>query len=358
MTTALIGCGRIGCLLEGDPLRYKPCTHYGGASAAGITVTHACDINRERLNRFGADAGIPPENRIADYRELLAGARPGTVIIASWTETHAPIAIEAARRGARVIVLEKPMAASLGDCRRIIAECEKRGTTLIINHERRYDSRYRKIRELIGRGAIGEVRSVHGSILTGGHRGRSSADQGGGPLLHDGTHLVDMLRYLFGEITTVQGEFRRPGRRSGFEDGACAWLTTEGGVDIFLEAGGSREYFVFELEISGTRGKIVIGNGYERLYTARPSRFYAGFRDLVEARFPSFRRNNCFRELYLEVKRARSGRGGPIASTGQDGYNALEVVHAIYLSSHLKRKLLALPIAPGSVNLEKIFDLG
>ena len=44
MTTALIGCGRIGCLLEGDPLRYKPCTHYGGASAAGITVTHACDI--------------------------------------------------------------------------------------------------------------------------------------------------------------------------------------------------------------------------------------------------------------------------------------------------------------------------
>ena len=190
---------------------------------------------------------------------------------------------------------------------------------------------------MIGRGVIGEVRTVHGSILTGGYRGTSSADQGGGPLLHDGTHLVDMLRFLFGEIATVQGEFRRAGRRTGFEDGACAWLKTAGGVDIFLEAGGPREYFMFELEISGTLGKIVIGNGYERLYSARPSRYYTGFRDIGEAPFPAFRRNNCFRELYREAKRARSGRER-ITSTGPDGYRALEVIHAIYLSSHLKQE--------------------
>lgn len=357
MITALIGCGRIGCLLEEDPLRYKPCTHYGGAVAAGIRVTHACDINRERLCRFADEAGIPEENRSPDYRELLADARPETVIIASWTETHAPIAIEAARRGARVIVLEKPMAASLRDCRRIIDECSRSGAVIIVNHERRYDSRYRAVRDMINRGAIGEVRSVHGSVLTGGYRGKSSADRGGGPLLHDGTHLVDIIRFLFGEITAVQGRFRRTRRRSGFEDGACAWLTTAGGVDIFIEAGGPCEYFVFELEISGSRGKIVIGNGYERLYTSRASRYYTGFRDIDEVPFPRFRRNNCFTELYREVKRSRSGRGA-ITSTGQDGYRALEAIHAAYLSSHQNRKTITLPVAPGSVNLQKIFDLG
>ncbi len=61
-TIALIGCGRIGFLLENDPLRYKPCTHYGGASAAGLAVTHACDIDRGRLARFGTTARIPDDN--------------------------------------------------------------------------------------------------------------------------------------------------------------------------------------------------------------------------------------------------------------------------------------------------------
>ena len=356
MTTALIGCGRIGFQLEEDPLRYKPCTHYGGAVAAGMAVSHACDIDRDRLKRFGETAGIPPENRYADYRGLLADARPDAVIIASWTETHAPIAIEAARRGAKVIVLEKPMAASLRDCRAIIDECAVRGAVLVISHERRYDSRYRKVKDMIARGAVGEVRTVHASMLTGGHRGRSLAEQGGGPLLHDGTHLVDMIRYFFGDIATVQGEFRRDGRRSGFEDRACAWLTTAGGVDVFLEAGGPREYFQFELEISGSRGKIVIGNGYEKLFTARASRFYTGFRDLEEAPFPSFKRNNCFRELYGEARKALAGKASPVSS-GSDGYRALEAIHAIYLSSHLKRKRLSLPIAPGAINLKKIFSL-
>ncbi|HNW28934.1 MAG TPA: gfo/Idh/MocA family oxidoreductase, partial [Spirochaetota bacterium] len=55
---ALIGCGRIGHLLELDPLRNKPCTHFGGALSAGLAITHACDINRERLERFGKTAGI------------------------------------------------------------------------------------------------------------------------------------------------------------------------------------------------------------------------------------------------------------------------------------------------------------
>jgi predicted dehydrogenase len=356
MTTALIGCGRIGFLLEEDPLRYKPCTHYGGATAAGMEITHACDIDRDRLNRFGDAAGVPRGNRYAGYRELLADARPDAVIIASWTETHAPIAIEAARRGAKVIVLEKPMAPSLRECRAIIDECDGRGAALIISHERRYDSRYRKVRDMIERGAIGEVRTVHATMLTGGHRGRSLVARGGGPLLHDGTHLVDMVRFLFGEITSVQGEFRRDSRRSGFEDRASAWLTTGGGVDIFLEAGGPRDYFQFELEISGSRGKIVIGNGYERLYAPRASRFYTGFRDLDEAPFPAFKRNNCFRALYGEARQALRGKASP-ASSGRDGYRALEVIHAIYLSSHLNRKTLSLPIAPGAVNLKKIFGL-
>ncbi len=355
-TIALIGCGRIGFLLETDPLRYKPCTHYGGASAAGLAVTHACDIDPGRLARFGATARIPDDNLFGDYRDLLAAARPAMVIIATWTESHERIAVEAARAGASLIVLEKPMASSIDGCRAIIEQCRRSGTTVIINHERRYDNRYRKAREIIARGRIGRVMTVHASILTGGYAGPSDPAEGGGPLLHDGTHLVDMVRYLFGEIASVEGEFRRDGRSRGFEDRACAWLKTGSGTDVFLEAGGGRDYFVFELAISGTRGKLIIGNGYESLHLGKKSRLYSGFRDIAEVPFPHYRKNNCFHELYREAKKALAGFT-QVSSSGSDGCRALEAIHAVYLSSSLNGKRVSLPLEPGAVDLEKIFGL-
>ncbi len=351
--TALIGCGRIGFLLEKDPLRYKPCTHYGGACAAGLSVSHCCDINQERLDLFGSEARIPPANRFRDYRALLQSARPELVIVATWTGSHDAVSVEAARCGARVIVLEKPMAPDLARCRMIIRECADRGAAIIINHERRYDNRYRKVKEFLGRGKIGVIKTVHASILTSGES-PSSHEEGGGPLLHDGTHLVDMIRYLFGEITEVEGVFYREGRTRGYEDRALAWLTTEQRVEVFLEAGGSRNYFVFELEISGTEGKIVIGNGYEKLFMGRRSRLYTGFRDVEEVPFPSYKKNNCFLDLYLEAKRALSGDAS-VVSSGADGYKALEIVHAIYHSAYQNKKTIFLPVDPRRINLQKIF---
>jgi predicted dehydrogenase len=357
MNIALIGCGRIGFLLENDPLRYKPCTHYGGAASAGLAITHACDINPGRLTKFGTTAGISGENLFEDYRKLLQTARPDMAIIATWTESHERIAVEAARNGAAVIVLEKPMASSLQGCGSIIAECRRNGTSVIISHERRYDSRYRKVKDIIDGGKIGRVKTVHASILTGGYSGTSDPGEGGGPLLHDGTHLVDMIRFLFGEIASIEGEFQRSGRTSGFEDRACAWLKTEQDVDIFLEAGGNRNYFVFELEISGTLGRIVIGNGYESLFLSRASRHYTGFRDITEVTFPPYRKNNCFHDLYREAKKSLAGKAAVISSSARDGYRALEVIHAIYLSSHLNRKTITFPLEPESINLKKIFNL-
>ena len=355
-STALIGCGRIGFLLENDPLRYKPCTHYGGAVAAGLAVTHACDIDGRRLSLFAKTAGIEQDSLSDNYRKLLRDARPDLVIIATWTESHERIAVEAARCGARVIVLEKPMAPSLPACRRILRACEKYGASLIINHERRYDGRYLKAKELIASGVIGSVMTVRASILTGAYAGLSDPGEGGGPLVHDGTHLIDILRFLLGDIVSVEGEFQRMKRAWGFEDRACAWLKTASGVDIFLEAGGNRRYFLFELDISGTDGAIVIGNGYQRLYRPRTSRWYTGFKDLDEVPFPKRRNTNPFKELYREAKRLLDG-ATDVTSSGEDGYRAMEVIHAVYYSAHLGGKRITLPLIPGRINLKKIFNL-
>lgn len=357
LTTALIGCGRIGFLLESDPLRNKPCTHWGGARAAGIRITHACDSNPERLRAFGAMSGLAAGALYEDYRRLLLQERPALVIIATWTESHARIAIEAARSGARAIVLEKPMAHDLTAARRIIDTCRQTGTALLVNHERRYDGRYRTLKRIVTEGRLGVVQSLHGRVLTGPYRGPDDPGEGGGPLLHDGTHLIDMIRYLCGDIRVVTGECRRDSRPRGYEDRALAWLKVGNDIDCFIEAGGSRRYFQFELELSGSEGAAVIGNGYEALYRSRSSRLYTGFRDLAPVPFPKPSAGNCFTRLYREAAAAARGRVTAVTSSGHDGYAALEAVHAVYYSWSRGGKPVTLPLAPERVHIRKIFSL-
>ncbi len=351
---ALIGCGRIGFLLEKDPLRYKPCTHYGGIKAAGLKVSYACDIDKARLTEFANTAKIPEKNTYTDYSELILTRRPEMVVIATWTATHAEIGILAAMNGAKTIICEKPVSDKPGHARALIEECRKRGIILIVNHERRYDARYAAVKKLLESGKIGEVKTVIASILTHRQKGKTSSGIAGAPLLHDGTHMIDIIRYLFGDISSVTGETHYIGK---LEDRTAAWLKTESGIDIFLEAGGSRNYFVFELQISGTDGKIVIGNGYQQLFLNKKSRYYAGFKDLSEKPFPKINGMNYFTKEYTEAKNTFKGSPAEITSSGEDGYRALEVIQAIYLSSRHGNKKIDLPVKPAKFSLKKIFRL-
>jgi len=354
---SLIGCGRIGFLLENDKLRNKPCTHFGGASAAGLKITSACDMDINRLKEFGIKSGIKDSSLFTDYRELLKSRKPRMVIIATWTDTHAAIALEAIKNGSEILIIEKPAASSLPRIKRIITDADKNGCRIIVNHERRFDSRYNKVKEMIQNRVIGEIKTVNARMLTGSYRGKSFIEEGGGPLLHDGTHLVDIIRFFFGEITTVQGEFTRFTRTAGFEDSASAWLKSDSGINIFLEAGGGRKYFQFELEIWGTDGKILIGNGYNRLFLKKKSVLYTGFNDISETEFPPIKYKNCFTELYKSASLILKGKDTSEISGIEDGYKSLEIIHAVYYSSHLGGKKIQLPLKPGSINLKNIFSL-
>jgi len=343
-------------MLEEDPLRKKPCTHYGGTLSAGLKITHACDINPSRLRKFAEHASIPRSNCYTDYQSLITEVKPELVIIATWTESHARIGILAAENGTKVIVSEKPVASTLDDAHALITACENNGTSLIINHERRYDPRYIQVKKLLDSNQIGEVQTVNAMVLTGGSNGNARTEAGGGPLLQDGTHMVDIIRYYFGNILSVRGRFNRHMQSSVFEDRAIAWLRTESGIDIFLEAGGKRDYFHFELQVYGTRGKIVIGNGYQHLYMSNKSRYYTGFRDLVEVPFPDFHNENCFTREYNEAAALLNGDDVNILSDGNDGLKALEIVHAVYLSAYIDSDV-QLPLTSASVDLEVIFPI-
>ena len=134
-------------------------------------------------------------------------------------------------------------------------------------------------------------------------------------------------------------------------------MKSDTGVEIFAEAGGNCSYFTFELDMVLSKGRIIIGNGYRRIFIPKESSYYTGFYDLSEEIFPIPKdKRNSFTNLYREVKSVLSNKTNRITSSGLDGYKALEVINAAYLSSY-KQKPVYLPLSPDKINIRRIFDI-
>ncbi len=341
LKAGIIGCGRIGSLLEEDKLRGKPCTHAGGFYAVpGVRLDSGCDIDPARLKRFGRRWGV--EKLYADYRDMLRREALDIVCIATWTHLHAAMAVEAARSGVKGIYCEKPIASDLPQARRMVKVCEEKRVPLVINHERRWDAYYQKAHGIIQSGKIGEVRTIIGNALSGKPGKRRTAVYGGGGLFHDGTHLTDLFLYFGGPIAWVSGHDVRPHGRKYIEETALAVVGFQSGAHGFIEGGGARKYFHFELDIQGSEGRLLIGNGGRELHLVRKSKRFTGFQELERVSFPSIRNYESpflggARDLVRCVRTGASSR-----SSGRDGLNALRVILAVYQSARQKGKRIRL----------------
>jgi len=337
LNVGIIGCGRIGSLLEEDPLRGKPCTHAGGfASVPSLKLIAGCDIDSSRLEQFGNRWGV--DRLYTDYKEMLARETLDIVCIAAWTPLHGSMALTAARSGVRGIYCEKPLTADLAEAEKLVRFCEQKKIPLIVNHERRWDFYYQKARAMIRAGKIGEVRTIIGNALSWKPAKLSLKEHGGGTLFHDGTHLTDLLLFFGGPIDWVSGHEVRPHGKKYIEETACAMLRFKSGALGFIEGGGARKYFNFELDIQGSKGRILIGNDGRELYVARKSGRFTGFNELKRAEFPEpSRLQSPFTGGAREMARCvRTGRDS--ISSGRDGLKALEVIFSIYKSAQLNGK--------------------
>ncbi len=337
--TGIIGCGRIGSLLEEDPLRGKPCTHAGGFSALpNVKLVAGCDINETRLKKFGKTWNV--KSLYEDYREMLHDKELDILCIATWTHQHASMALDGVRAGVKGIFCEKPIDVDLNLARKLVRTCQKKEIPLVINHERRWDAHYQRARKLIQSGKIGEIKTVIGNALSWKPGNLTVSQFGGGPMFHDGTHLTDLLLYFAGPIEWVSGHEIRPRGKKYIEETAYAMIEFKSGAVGFIEGGGARKYFNFELDIQGSEGRLLIGNSGRELYVTRKSKRFSGFHELEQIPFPEPKHYETpfiggARDL---TKSIRTGKPG--CSTGEDGLKALETIYTIYQSAQQKGKRL------------------
>jgi predicted dehydrogenase len=334
-TVAIVGCGRIASILEGDPLREKPATHAGAFAAHPATrITAACDINPQRLEAFGRGWGVPSPYWYRDYREMLRHARPDIVSIATWTESHCEIVLAAAKTASvKGIYCEKPIAGTIAQADRMIAACKKRGIPLVIGHERRFDANFVKVKALIEKKALGKLKTIFAQALSLPVPALPRSKYIGGTLLHDGTHLMDLILYFGGPADWVMGFDKRPFGKKNIETTAGGVVRLASDVTVFVEGGGERGYFKFDLDLQFERGRILIGNSGVHLFAAGKSRHYTGFRELHPAPFPAPKRrvNSLVGGVGELVRAIRTGKE-PV-SNGRDARDALKLIMAVYESA-------------------------
>ena len=187
----------------------------------------------------------------------------------------APIACEAAAAGKHVLI-EKPGARCAAELDSVAEAARRTGALVRIGFNHRYHRAFRKAREIFDSGALGEMMFIRGRYGHGGRLGYEKewrADpkiSGGGELIDQGTHLIDLSRWFLGEFTAVRGRAHTYFWNMPVEDNGFLLLETARGRVAFLHASWTEWKNLFSFEIAGRRGKLEISGlggsyGVERL---------------------------------------------------------------------------------------------
>jgi predicted dehydrogenase len=335
---AIIGLGRIGSLLENDPLRFKPCTHAGAMiNNPKIRLIAGCDTNPDRLIDFQNMWKV--EKIYTNYKQMISECRIDILSIASPSHLHVDMAQFALDYKIPVILLEKPVGVNLKEARKLLKKYKKSSSLILINHERRFCEEYRAAKDLISNNQIGEIRQIIGQIMTGASKKNNYSKTNSGPLLHDGTHLIDIIRFLLNcdfkeAYSIIDNNFKK----NGIESSITGILKSDKNIPCIITAGGQHNFFHFSVDIQGSNGRIIIGNGFNKIYYKEESKLYKGFYDLCEKPFPELKNTNMFNNLTNDIIDYFTTGKIP-SSTLEDGVKAMETIFALYQAGITKKRV-------------------
>ncbi len=315
---SIVGLGRIGSLLEDDVLREKPCTHAGAIAAdPDCLLAGGCDIDSERCRLFAERWGCGQVG--TDFEAMLAASRPDILHIATPPETHLDLVRRALPSGVSVLICEKPMAENAAGAREILRLSRLEKVKLLVNHERRYSRDYLSALDKLAGGAFGKLLSVNARLCFGRSRPVTEV------LLHDGTHLLDIIRFLAAsQLKAAAVESIRCGEEETLFISARA-----GDIPVRIEVGTGRSYAEFEIDLSCAEGRLRIGNGLYEEYVSRPSRYYEGLRSLEKTPARRPRRTGYFANMLQDAVRCAREESRQPRSDAEDGCAAMDFIDAV-----------------------------
>jgi UDP-N-acetyl-2-amino-2-deoxyglucuronate dehydrogenase len=195
---AVIGCGDVSSV------------HFGAiAGLDGVELVAVCDTDPGRLAAAAAAYGVPG---FADHLSLLAEQKPDVVHISTPHDQHASLAADCLERGANVLV-EKPLAHTLDEGDRLIAAAAGSSAKIAVCFQNRYNATSQAMHALLATGELGDVLGASATVMwqrdAGYYLSRpwrgSWAGGGGGLMMNQAIHTVDLLQWLVGDVVSVSG---------------------------------------------------------------------------------------------------------------------------------------------------------
>ena len=247
LRAALIGCGSIG--------------RKRAAALSGCALAVCCDAVPARAEALAAAS--PGCRATTDWQTAVRWPDADVVLVAATHDMLPAIAREAAAAGKHVLI-EKPGARRADDLDCVAEAARQTGALVRIGFNHRYHRAFRKARALFESGALGELMFIRGRY---GHGGRPGYERewradpelsGGGELLDQGVHLIDLSRWFLADFTRVSGRTRSFFWKMPVEDNAFLLLETAAGQIAFLHASWSEWKNLFSFEICGRDGKLEI----------------------------------------------------------------------------------------------------
>jgi UDP-N-acetyl-2-amino-2-deoxyglucuronate dehydrogenase len=230
-----------------------------------------CSRSEDRVRQFAREFEVPAW--YTDYRELLKNPDVDVVNVLVPTGQHGEITIAAARAGKHALV-EKPLEISLARADEMIRTCAECGTKLGVIFQMRFGSVARKLRHAVTSGAMGRIflaDAIDKSSRTAGYyasaewRGTQELE-GGGCLMTQSIHIVDLLQYIVGPVRSVNGRVATMVHDIDVEDTAAALVTFESGAMGVIESTSSiRPALKSRIELHGENGTIVANAQYDQI---------------------------------------------------------------------------------------------
>ncbi len=321
---AVIGCGLIG--------RKRI-----AALGKSPRLLYTCDLDPSRAADLAKLA--PGCNAVTDQQVVLADPRVTAVIVSTLNASLAPITLAAVRAGKHVLV-EKPGALNSAQLRAVRDAAQKTGARVRLGYNHRFHPALQKARELFDSGALGPLMFLRARYGHGGRKGydrewRSDvALSGGGELIDQGVHLIDLAGWFLGDFPVVEGHASTLYWDMKVDDNAFLSLRTAAGQTAWLHASCTEWKNLFSFEIYGRDAKLAIDGlggsyGVERLtyYKMLPE---MGPPETTAWEFPRGDESWAIetREFTEDIRLGREPKPGLT-----EGIRTLEIVEKIYRQS-------------------------
>ncbi len=326
----LIGAGRAG-LVHARSLKQ---------GALGAELALLCDPNEEGLHKAGRELGVGV--LLADYRKAVARDDLDAVIIATPTFLHCEIACAAAAAGKHVF-LEKPMALTVEECRRINRAVAHSGVKLQIGFMRRFDASFLEAKEILDSGEMGRVIMIKSTGRGPGGPGSWMYDLGrsNGIIAEVNSHDLDSLNWFTGSpmlrVYAESGNFKCPDARAShpdfYDNFIASFRFADGTLGVVDGTCPAHYGYDARVEILCEKGALFLGSVSQQGTTkvtldgTVAGRAVRSWRDLFRDAYRA--------ELAHFVECVREDRAPRV--TGEDGLKAVAAVVAANESMRLGR---------------------